>query len=93
MANQNTARIDENDRPTLLAYNETTSAPEDIRVDAVLGYMEIFNSGAGSGTFTATDHARIDGNDNPTLLAWNDTTSQIEAVRCDDNGNLLVKMV
>lgn len=93
MANQATAKIDQNDKPTMLAYNTTTSTTEAIRVDAIFGALEVYNSGAASGTYTAINHAKIDGNDNATLLGWNDTTGQIEALRCDSNGNLLVKFV
>lgn len=93
MSNQATALIDQNDKPTMLAYNETTYAPEDVRCDAVLDYLEIYNVGAGSGTYTAINNAKIDGNYNATLLGWNDTTGQIEALRCDSQGNLLVKFV
>lgn len=93
MSNQSTAKIDQNDRPTLLAYNDTTSAPEALRVDAVLGSLEIYHSGSGSGTYTTLDHAKIDANHNATLLGYNDTTGQIEALRYDSNGGLLVKFV
>ena len=91
--NQNTAKIDQNDKGTLLAYNETTGAPEAVRVDAVLGALEIYTAGSSSGTYTGVYRAKIDGNDNATLLGWNDTTGMIEALRCDDNGNLLVIVV
>ncbi len=90
MSNLRTAKIDENDKPTLLAYNETTSATEGIRCDAIFNYLEVFAATAGGGTYTAINNAKIDGNDNATLIGWNDTTGQIEALRCDDNGYLLV---
>lgn len=93
MSNQATAKIDSNDKPTLLAYNPTTSAPEAIRCDAVLDYLEIYVSGTASGTYTAINRAFIDGNDNATLLGWNETTGQVEALRCDSSGNLLVTIV
>lgn len=93
MSNQATAKIDANDRPTLLAYNETTSASEAVKVDAVLGYLEIYNMGAGSGVYTALNRAKIDANEHPTLLGYNETTGLVEALRCDSSGNLLVKFV
>lgn len=93
MANLSTAKIDANDKPTLLAYNATTLNPEAAKVDAVFNYLEIFNAGVGTGTYTALNRAKIDANDNATLLAYNDTTGQMEALRCDSNGNLLVIIV
>lgn len=93
MSNLATAKIDQNDRPTLLAYNETTLAPEAIRVDAVFDYLEIYGAGTSGMNPTSITNAKIDGNDNATLLGWNDTTGQIEALRCDSNGYLLVKPV
>lgn len=93
MANQATAKIDQNDKPTLLGYNETTSAPEAARVDAVLDYLELYVVGASSGTYTVLDRAKIDENDNATLLGYNETTGLVEALRCDDDGNLLVTFV
>jgi YD repeat-containing protein len=90
MSNQSTAKIDANDKPTLLAYNETTGITEAMNCDAVLDYLEVFGASVGSGTYTPLNNAKIDGNDNATLLGWNDTTGQVEALRCDDNGNLLV---
>lgn len=93
MSNLTTAKLDSNDRPTLLAYNETTSAPEAIRCDPIFNYLEIYTTGIASGTYTAINRAKIDSNDRPTLLAYNDTTGLMEAIRCDDNGNLLVTLV
>jgi len=93
MSNQATAKIDQNDKPTLTAYNETTSAPEAVCCDAVFDYLQIYIMGNASGTYTALDHAKIDANHNPTMLAYNETTSLVEALRCDDNGYLLVKFI
>lgn len=93
MPNQPTAKIDNNDKPTLLAYNEITSAPEALRCDPIFDAIEIYNVGSGSGIYTAINRAFIDGNDNPTLLGWNETTGQIEALRSDEFGNLLVTFV
>ena len=93
MSNLAVAQIDENDRPTMLAYNETTSAPEAIRCDAVFDYLEVYIAGNASGTYTAMNRAKIDANKNPTLLGYNETTGLVQALRCDDNGNLLVKLI
>lgn len=90
MSNQSTALIDENDKPTLLAYNETTSAPEAMRVDAVFDALEIYGTGTSSANPSAINRALIDENDNPTLLAYNETTGLVESVRCTDEGYLLV---
>jgi hypothetical protein len=87
------AHIDSNDVKTRLAYNATTSLVEPIRCDAVLDYLEIFNMGTTSGTFTAIPNAKIDQNEVKTLLAYNETTGLVECCRCDDNGNLIVKFV
>ncbi len=87
------AHIDQNDVKTRLAYNGTTTLVEPIRCDAVLDYLEIYNAGVGSGTFTAIPNSKIDQNDVKTLLAYNETTGLVECCRCDANGNLLVKFV
>lgn len=93
MANLAVAQIDQNDRPTMLAYNETTSAPEAIKCDAVFNYLEVYLASTASGTYTAIDRAKIDANENPTILGYNETTGLVQALRCDDNGNLLVTLV
>ena len=82
--------IDQNDKPTLLAYNETTKQVEPWRVDPVLGYVEIFVTAMATPTGTSLNNAKIDQNDNATLLGWNDTTGKIEALRCDSSGSLIV---
>lgn len=93
MANQATGKIDQNDKSTLTAYNNTTSAPEAMRCDAVLNYLEIYVAGTASGTYTAINRAKIDANENSTLLGYNETTGLVEALRCDSNGNLIVTLV
>lgn len=93
MPNQPTAKIDSNDKPTLLAWNETTSAPEAMRCDAIFNYLEIFFAASSVGTYTPINRSFIDGSSNCTLLGWNDTTGMVQALRCDDSGNLLVKIV
>lgn len=82
--------IDSNDKPTLLAYNDTTGLVEPIRVDSTFGYLEVFGVAADSNTPTTINRAFIDANDNATLTAYNETTGQIEALRCGINGELLV---
>lgn len=89
----NTAKIDGNDKPTWIAYNETTGLVEPVRVDPIFGYVEIFVVADTGGTFTAIPNAKIDGNDNGTLTGYNETTGLIEALRCDTGGSLLVKSV
>lgn len=84
------ARIDQNDKATLLAYNETTGLVEPIRVDPVLGYVEVFAVPYVSGTYTTVDRAKIDQNDRPTLSAYNETTGQVESLRCGSNGELII---
>ena len=81
--------IDDNDKPVLLAYNETTGLVESIRVDPINGYVEVYGVNA-SGTYTALNNAKIDENENSTLLGYNETTGLIEALRCSNNGELLV---
>lgn len=93
MPNQSTAKIDTNNKPTMLAWNDTTSAPEAIRVDPIFDYLEVDVVGTNSGVYTAINRAFIDGNNNATLLGWNDTTGKLEALRCDSNGALLVKFI
>ena len=82
------AQIDENDKPTLLAVNDTTGLPEPIRVDPVLGAVLMFAVGTPVGSPTSLNRASIDANDKDTLLGVNDTTGEIEALRCNDSGYL-----
>lgn len=82
--------IDENDKPVLLAYNETTGLVESVRVDPVTGAIECFGVTDDGGTYTALNNAKIDGNDNSTLLGYNETTGLVEALRCGSNGELLI---
>lgn len=92
MANE-VARIDQNDRPTMLAYDESTSTIEKVRCDAVFDYLEIYIAGSNSDTFTTVGSAKIDENDNCTLLGYNETTGLVEALRGDSDGSLLVTFV
>lgn len=85
-----TAKIDQNDKATWLAYNETTGNVETVRVDPVFGAVEIYVTLGSSATPTTLNTAKIDGNDRGTLLGYNETSGSTEAIRCDTNGNLLV---
>lgn len=82
--------IDENDKPALLAYNETTGLVEPVRVDPVLDALYVFGVTDGGGTYTAINRALIDENENSTLLAYNETTGLVESLRCSDDNELLV---
>lgn len=82
--------IDSNDKPTWLAYNETTGQVESVRVDPVLGYLEVFGVVADANVPTAISTAAIDANANSTLTAYNETSGLIEALRCGTNGELLI---
>ena len=86
----NVAQIDSNDKPTWLAYNETTGLVEPVYVDPVTNVLYVFGVAPGSETPTEIDRARIDANDKPTEIAYNETTGGVEALRCDINGVLLV---
>ena len=84
--------IDANDKPTLLAYNETTKLVEPVRVDPVTGALLVFAVADTGLTYSTLNNAKIDGNDNATLLAYNETTGLIEALRCGASGELLIKV-
>lgn len=86
----NTAKIDQNDRPTWLAYNETTGLMEPVQVDSVTGAILVYGVTYTGGTFTAIQNAKIDANDKPTLLGYNETSGLTEALRCGNSGELLV---
>ncbi|HWA06768.1 MAG TPA: hypothetical protein VG961_09485 [Ignavibacteria bacterium] len=87
------AYIDENERNTLTAWNETTGEIEPLYVDPVTGALLVYAVSISSPTVTAFDRAGIDDNSRNTLSAWNDTTGSVEALRCDSSGNLLVMKV
>ncbi len=93
MANQSTAKIDQDDAKTLLAYNETTGTTEVVRLNAVTNYLEIYAVAIASGTYATQNTAKIDQNHAKTRLFYNETTGLTECARCDSNGNLLVKIV
>lgn len=86
----NTAKIDVNDKPTWLAYNDTTGLVETVYTDPVTGALLIFAVSTDSNTPGTLNTAKIDANDNATLLGYNETTGLVEALRCGTDGSLLV---
>lgn len=82
--------IDQNHKNTWTAINDTTGAIERVRVDPVLGYVEVFGVAADANIPTTLNTAKIDENHKETLLGYNETTGQPEAIRCSINGDLLV---
>lgn len=86
------ARIDQNDKPTWLAYNETTGLVENVYVDPITNALLIFIVASDSNTPTALHAAKIDANDYPTQIAYNETTGLIESLRCGSNGELLINL-
>lgn len=86
----NVAQIDQNDKPTWLAYNETTGLVETVYVDPVLDAVLVYAVANDGSAFTAINRAKIDGNDNPTQLGYNETTGLVEALRCNSSGYLLI---
>lgn len=83
------ARIDQNNRNVLTAYNETTGQIEPVRIDAVLDAVLVFGVADTGGIFTTLNNAKIDGNSRNTLSTWNEK-GRIETSRCSNNGELLV---
>ena len=84
------ARIDDNDKPTLLAVNDTTGLPERVRVDPILNMVEVFLVADDGLIPSGIVNARIDQNDKDTMLAFNETTGLTECLRTDVNGVLKV---
>lgn len=83
-------RIDNNSRNIWGAYNETTGTIENIRVDSVMGYLEVFGVPYEGGTFTTINRAKIDGNGRNTLSAYNEILGGAEALRCGSGGELII---
>jgi hypothetical protein len=86
------AHIDENDVKTWLAYNETTSLVENVRVEPITGALMVYGVPPCGDTPNDLNNAKIDENDVKTLLGYNETTGLVEALRCCDDG-LLVTVV
>lgn len=83
-------KIDENDKPTLLAYNDTTGVVATLLVDPVFYSLEVFGVASDGNIPTALNRAKIDENDYPTLLGYNETSGLVEALRCGSGGELLI---
>jgi hypothetical protein len=84
------ARIDENDKPTILAVNDTTGEIERVEVDTATGGLNIFITAAAATSPASINVAQIDANDNPTGLGYEEDTELIEALRCTEDGQLIV---
>ncbi len=84
------AQIDQNDKPTWLAYNETTGLLEPVMCDPITNVLYVYAVVADSNTPTAINRAKIDENDNATQIAYNQTTGLVEALRCSTDGYLLI---
>lgn len=84
------AKIDQNDKPTILAYNETTGAVETVYCDPITNVLYAFGVVPDGNTPTTLNHAKIDSNDRPTATAYNATSGSLEALRCSANGELLI---
>ncbi len=88
----NIARIDNNDKPTWIALNDTTGLPETVYVDPITNSLLIYIVSDANGTPTDLNTAKIDANDKPTELAFNETMGLVEALRCGSGGELLITM-
>ena len=86
----NTAKIDQNDVKTWLAYNETTGLVEPIRVDPVTDAILVYEVAIDANTPTDINDAHIDQNDVKTKLAYNNITDKTECFRCGNLGELLI---
>lgn len=85
--------IDDNDKPVLLAYNETTGLVETVYVDPTLGAVLCFGVADEGGTFTDLNNAKIDDNENSTMLGYSEATDLPVALRCGSGGELLITSV
>lgn len=86
------AKIDQNDNPTWIAYNETTGGVEAVAVDPITNALYVFGVSPDGNTPTTLNNAKIDANDSATEIGYNDTSGEIEALRCGNNGELLVNI-
>ena len=84
------AKIDVNDKPTWIAYNETTGEVEPVACDPVTGALYVHLVTQSVTLPTSLQNAKIDANENSTQLGYNETTGAIEAMRCASSGELLV---
>lgn len=88
----NVAKIDQNDKPTWLAYNDTTGLPETVYTDPVTGALLVYLVASDANLPTTVNRAAIDANDHATALAYNYTSGQTEALRCGIGGELLISI-
>ncbi len=86
----NVAQIDQNDKPTWLAYNETTGLVETVACDPITNALYVHIDAASGNTPATLNTAKIDENDKPTELGYNEDSGLSEALRCTDDGTLLV---
>lgn len=86
----NTAKIDANDKPTILLYNQTTGLVETAYTDPITGAVLIYIVATDANTPTTLNTAKIDANDRATFLGFNQTSGLTEALRCGTDGSLLI---
>ena len=82
--------IDDNDKPVMRAWNDTTGKVDYVYCDPVTNAILVYAVAPDGNTPTAIHRAFIDDNTNPTLTGYNETSGLIEALRCGANGELLV---
>lgn len=86
------AQIDANDKPTWLAYNETTGLVETVACDPITNALYVYGVTEVTSTPNTLNVAQIDANDHETKLAYNQTTGLPETLRCTDDGTLLINI-
>jgi hypothetical protein len=89
----NVAQIDQNDKPTWLAYNETTGLVETVYCDPITNALYVYGVVADANTPTTLNNAKIDENDYPTQLGYNETSGLPECLRVGSTGGLLINIV
>lgn len=87
------AQIDSNNRPTWLAYNETTGLVETVYCDPITNALYVYGVAPSGNAPITLNVAQIDANDKPTALGYNATSGLTEALRCTDGGALLITIV
>ncbi len=87
------AQIDQNDKPTWLAYNETTGLVETVYCDPITNALYVYGVTADGNSPTTLNTAQIDANGKPTELGYNETSGLTECMRCTDEGALLINIV
>lgn len=84
------ASIDQNNKNTWTAFNETTRQIEDCYCDPITGALLVFGVTPDGNALLSFARAAIDANNKGTAIGWNDTTNAVEALRCGTDGSLLV---